>query len=72
MFILKQADEPIALSIFKLVFLCLYFIAIYLMICLCLKYSGAENLRLVNLRRKRKVYFNSPKPKYTLVNINEC
>ena len=72
MYIPIHKDEPIIVSIFKLVFLFVYFLAIYLIICLCLKYSGAENLRLVNLRRKRKVYFNSPKPKYTLVNINEC
>jgi hypothetical protein len=71
MFILKHQDEPIILSIIKLMFVCLYFIALYLMICICIKYSNAENLRLINLRRNIKIYFNSPKPKYSLISINE-
>ena len=71
MFILKHPNESIILSIIKLFFIFLYFFAIYLMICICIKYSNAENMRLINLRRNIKIYFNSPKPKYSLLNINE-
>ena len=71
MFILKHQDEPIILSIIKLIFLSLYFFAVYLMICICIKYSKADNLRLINLRRNVKIYFNTPKSRYTLVSINE-
>ena len=71
MFILKHQDEPIILSIIKLLFLCLYFIAVYLIVCICIKYSNADKLKLINLRRNIKIYFRTPKPRYSLVNIND-
>jgi hypothetical protein len=70
MFILKHSDEPIFLIIIKLFFLFLHLSVIYLFVCILCKYSNYDNLKVINLRKKRKIFFKSPNNIYTQINYH--